>query len=270
MFKVVRKQSLTDSVFFLEIEIPAIAERAGPGQHVDIHLNPDTPAISLPIVGIDREAGTISVVERAQDLPSEQLMMLREGDEVFQARGPLGAPCRIDDVSKVVLAAEDLGVASLLQRARAYKERDAYTICAIGFPTRADVFWQEEFSDVCDELYVTTGDGSYGVNGKITGPLKAVCETHKDLERMIVIASVKNMKRAAKIAADHGVVARMSFDAIHPPVGTPSIFDAPKEEQEEFAFAKAPELDANDIDFDKLIARERAIRKSVEDAEAAA
>jgi hypothetical protein len=97
-----------------------------------------------------------------------------------------------------------------------------------------------------------------------------VCETHKDLERMIVIASVKNMKRAAKIAADHGVVARMSFDAIHPPVGTPSIFDAPKEEQEEFAFAKAPELDANDIDFDKLIARERAIRKSVEDAEAAA
>jgi ferredoxin--NADP+ reductase len=131
------------------------------------------------------------------------------------------------------------------------------------------VYWQDEFSDVCDELYVTTGDGSYGVSGKITGPIRAICDTHKDLERLVVIASLKNMKRAAKIAEDQGVAARVCFDAIRPPVGTPSVFDAPREAQEEFTFAKAPELDARDVDFDKLIARERAIQKRVEDAESA-
>jgi ferredoxin--NADP+ reductase len=268
MFKVVRKQTFTDELFLLEIEMAAIAKSAAPGHHVDIHLNPDASVITLPIAGLNRDAGTITVVQRAQDLPSEQLMMRREGDEVFQIRGPLGSACTIDDVGKVALAAEGLGVASLLSRAAAYKERGVYTICTIGFPTRNGVFWQNEFSDVSDELYVTTSDGTFGVNGKITVPLKAICETHKDLERMIVIAGLKNMKRAAKIASDHGVAARMCFDAIRPPAGTPSVFDAPTEAQEEFSFARAPEIDAADVDFDKLIARARAIRNEAESASA--
>jgi ferredoxin--NADP+ reductase len=268
MFKVVRKQSFTEDLFMLEIEIPPIAEKAQPGHHVDIHLNPDSPVLTLPVVGVDGETGTITVVERARDLPSEQLMMLQEGDEVFQLRGPLGSACSIDDVSKVALVGEELGVASLLPRARAYKAIGAYTICAIGFPTHDDVFWQDEFSQVCDELYVTTRDGSFGVSGSITGPLRAICETHKDLERVIAIASLKSMRRAAKIAADRGVTARMCFDTIRSPLGVPGVFDAAGESQEVFEFARAPELDAADIDFDKLIARERAIRKDAEDAAA--
>jgi NAD(P)H-flavin reductase len=227
MFKVVRKQSFTEDLFMLEIEIPPIAEKAQPGHHVDIHLNPDSPVLTLPVVGVDGETGTITVVERARDLPSEQLMMLQEGDEVFQLRGPLGSACSIDDVSKVALVGEELGVASLLPRARAYKAIGAYTICAIGFPTHDDVFWQDEFSQVCDELYVTT-----------------------------------------RIAADRGVTARMCFDTIRSPLGVPGVFDAAGESQEVFEFARAPELDAADIDFDKLIARERAIRKDAEDAAA--
>lgn len=260
MFKIVRKQSFTADLYALEIEIAAIAEKAEPGHHVDIHLNPDTPVITLPVAGVDRDAGTLTVVERARDLSSEQLMMLREGDEVFQIRGPLGSACVIDAASKVALAAEGLGVASLLPRARAYKAGGAYTICTIGFPTRDEVFWQDEFSAVCDELYVTTDDGSYGVNGKVTAPLKAICETHKDLERIIVIAGLKNMKRAAKIASDYGITARMCFDALRAPVGAPGVFKASQGAQEEFAFAKAPELDAKEIDFDKLIAREKALQ----------
>jgi NAD(P)H-flavin reductase len=258
MFKIVRKQSFTEDLYLLEIEIASIAEKARPGHHVDIHLNPDTPVITLPVAGADRDAGTITVVERARDLSSEQLMMLQEGDEIFQIRGPLGSACVVDGVGKVALAAEGLGVASLLPRARAYKEGGAYTICTIGFPTRDDVFWQDEFAAVCDELYVATGDGSYGVKGRVTMALKAICETHKDLERVIVIASLKNMKRAAKIAADYGISARVCFDAIRTPVGAPGIFE--KDAQEAFDFAKAPEIDAGKIDFDKLIAREKALQ----------
>ena len=109
-----------------------------------------------------------------------------------------------------------------------------------------------------DELYVVTEDGSYGVSGKITGPIRAICETHKDVERLVMIGRLKNMKRAAKIANDNDVATRMSFDAIRQPVGAASIFGAPDSAQEAFGFARAPELEANDIDFDKLIARERA------------
>jgi NAD(P)H-flavin reductase len=260
MFKVVRKQSFSENLYLLEIEINDVAEDAQPGHYIDIHLNPDAPVITTPIAGANRDAGTITIVELARDLPSEQLMMLQEGDDIFQVRGPLGSPCRIDDINKVALAGEDMGVASLLWRAQAYKDTGAYTICVIGFPSEEEVFWQSEFSEACDELYVATLDGSFGVSGKITGPIQAVCDTHKDLDRLIVIGALKNMKRAVKVASDYGVSARVSFDAVRPAVGRPSIFDIRDDSQEAFQFARAPELDAASVDFDKLIAREKALQ----------
>jgi len=268
MFKVIRKQTFSENVYLLEITQPAIAANGQPGQYVDIHMNPDTAIITLPIVDVDQENGTITVMEQARDLSSEQLMMLSEGDEVFKIKGPLGGVCEFDIRNKVLLVAENLGVASLLSRARAFKQKGVYTICIIGFPTQDDVYWADEFSSVADELYITTEDGSFGVSGKVTGPLKAVLETHKDVERVVMIGTLKNMKRGTKIASDLDVQMRISFDAIRTPAGSANIFDVADSSQEAFTFARAAEIDAGDIEFEKLIAKQRAIRNA-DDASAA-
>jgi ferredoxin--NADP+ reductase len=224
---------------------------------VDIHVNVDGPTVTLPIAGADAAAGTFTVVEQGRDLPSERLMVLGPGEEVFQVRGPLGSPCRFDTDGKVVLVGEDLGVASLLWRAHEYKRKGAYVIVILGFPARDRIFWHEEFAAVADELYVNTADGSFGVSGRITAVLQAVCETHKDVERLVMIAKLKHMKRGAKIASDNRIDARVSFDAIRYPAGSPGIFDAAEEQA--FAFARAPEIDADRVDFDRLLSRERAL-----------
>ena len=268
MFAITRKQSFNEDTFLLEFRMPAIAERAMPGQYVDIHMNVDGPTFTLPIAAIDREAGTFAVVEQARDLPTERLMMLAQGEEVFQIRGPLGAPCRIDSDNKVVLVAEDLGVASLLWRARAFKEHGAHVIVVIGFASKDRVFWNDEFAAVADELYIATEDGSFGVSGRVTGVLQALCETHKDIERICLVASLKHMKRGAKIASDFGIDATVSFDAIRFPLGAPTIFDHADNSQEAFAFARAPELDAESVDFEKLLSRERALDKETTDDDA--
>jgi len=259
MFKITRKQSFTNDTFLLEFELPAIAEKARPGQYVDIHLNPDARAITLPVTGADKSAGTFSVVEQGRDLPSEQLMVLNVGEEVFQIRGPLGGGCEFDADGKVVLMGEDMGVASLLWRAQEYRAAGAYVIVILGFASRDRVFWQNEFGEVASELYIATMDGSFGVTGRVTGALQAVCETHKDVERIVMIGRLKTMKRGAKIATDFGVDARVSFDAIRNPVGTPSVFDQDERSKDVFMFARAAELNAEDVDFDKLIAREKAL-----------
>jgi len=259
MFKITRKQSFNDDTFLLEFELPAIAEKAKPGQYVDIHLNPDSRPITLPVTGADNTAGTFSVVEQGRDLPSEQLMVLNVGEEVFQIRGPLGGGCEFNSDGKVVLMGEDMGVASLLWRAQQYRAGGAYVIVILGFASRDRVFWQNEFGEVASELYIATMDGSFGVTGRVTGALQAVCETHKDIERIIMIARLKTMKRGAKIATDFGIETRVSFDAIRNPVGTPSIFDHDERAKDVFMFARAAELNAEDVDFDKLIAREKAI-----------
>lgn len=262
MFTITRKQSFNEDTFLLEFNLPAIAERAMPGQYVDIHMNVDGPTFTLPIAAVDREAGTFAVVEEGRDQPTQRLMMLTQGEDVFQIRGPLGAPCRIDSDGKVVLVAEDLGVASLLWRARAFKEHGAHVIVVLGFASKDRVFWNDEFGAVADELYIATEDGSFGVSGRVTGVLQALCETHKDIERIVVIGRLKHMKRVAKIASDFGIDATVGFDAVRFAAGAPTIFDHADNSQEAFAFARAPELDAESVDFEKLLARERALSKS--------
>jgi len=150
-------------------------------------------------------------------------------------------------------------VASLLWRAQEYRAAGAYVIAILGFTSKDRVFWQDEFSAVANELYIATLDGSYGVTGRVTGVLQAVCETYKDVERIVMIARLKQMKRAAKIAADLGIEARLNFDALRFPAGSAGVFEHGDRAQEAFAFARAAELNAEDVDFDKLIARERAL-----------
>jgi NAD(P)H-flavin reductase len=264
MFKIIRKETVTEEVYLMEIEVPAVAALACAGHHVDIQANADGVALTLPVTGYEREKGTLTIVHKAQDLPSLQLSLLQEGDEVFQVRGPLGGTCVFGEVGKVAMAAEDLGAASLYLRAKEYKDRGAYTICILGFETKKEVFWEEAYAAICDELYVCTRDGSYGVTGRITNPLRAVCEAHKDIERIVMIGELAKMKKVAKIAADYDVPAVMSFDAIRQPVGSPNIFDADDRSQDVFDFAKAPEIDANEIDFEKLLAKQRALLKDSE------
>lgn len=257
MFKISRKQSFDEDTFLLEFNEPKIASPARPGQYVDIQINPDGTRLTLPIVAADPATGAFSVVERGRDLPTERLMVLSENDEVFQIRGPLGSPCRFDADGKVVLVAEDLGVASLLWRASEYRAAGAYVIVIVGFTSRERVFWHDEFASVANELYIVTDDGSFGISGRVTGVLQGVCETHRDIERLVMIGTLKHMKRGAKIASDNRIQAFVSFDAVRFPAGSPGVFDAA--EQEAFDFARAPELDADRVDFDKLLARERAL-----------
>jgi ferredoxin--NADP+ reductase len=259
MFKITRKQSFTDDTFLLEFDLAAVAEKARPGQYVDIHLNPDARPITVPVTGVDTDADTFTIVEQGRDLPTEQLMVLAEGEEVFQIRGPLGGACEFDADGKVVLVGEDLGVASLLWRAQEFRAAGAYVIVILGFASRDRVFWQNEFGEVANELYIATVDGSFGMTGRATGALQAVCETHKDVERIVMIGRLKTMKRGTKIAADFGIDARISFDAIRHPAGSPGVFDQVDQAKDVFMFARAAELNAEDVDFDKLIARERAI-----------
>lgn len=259
MFKITRKQSFNHDTFLLEFELGAVAERARPGQYADIHLNPDTRPITVPIVGADPEAGTFTVVEQGRDLPTEQLMVLAPGEEVFQIRGPLGSACDFDADGKVVLLGEDLGVASLLWRAREHRAAGAYVIVILGFASKDRIFWQDEFGEVANELYIATTDGSFGITGRATGALQAVCETHKDIERIIMIARLKTMKRGAKIAADFAVDARVNFDALRFPAGSPGVFEHGDKAADAFRFARAAELNAEDVDFDRLIAREKAL-----------
>jgi hypothetical protein len=105
------------------------------------------------------------------------------------------------------------------------------------------------------------------VSGRITHPLRAVNESHRDIERIVMIGQLDRMKKVAKQAGDYDIPTVMAFDAIRQPLGEPNVFEVGDDAQEVFAFAKAPEVDANDIDFEQLLSRHREILKESEQKE---
>ena len=76
MFKIARRETVGDEIYSMEFEVPAVAAEAHPGHHIDVHVNPDGGALTLPVAGYDRDRGTVTVVFKAQDLPSLQLSLL--------------------------------------------------------------------------------------------------------------------------------------------------------------------------------------------------
>lgn len=261
MFKITSTKHLTENVFSTEIEAPAVALDSQPGQHVEVRVGAGGDPLRLPLAAYDRDRGTVTVVYEARDRTVNPLPELAEGEAVLEVRGPLGTPCQIGELGKVVFAAEDLGVASLYLRVKEHKNKGAYTISVIGFESSADVYWEEEFLSVSDELYVCTRDGSYGVNGRIANPVGGVCETHKNIERLVAIAQLDSMKKLAKIASDYEINALVAFDAVRSYDGSTGVFEAPQVPPEISAFAAVPEVNAIEIDFDKLLARHRAVSK---------
>ena len=268
MFKIKRTKNLTENVFSTEIEARAVALDSQPGQYVEITVDAGGEPLLFPLAAYDRDRGTLTVVHDANDPAGGRLQRLAQDEEVFDVRGPLGEACRIDELGKAVFAAEDLGVASLYIRAKGHKDRGTYTICVLGFESSADVFWEEEFSSISDELYVCTRDGSYGVNGRIANPVSGVCETHKNVERLVAVAQLDSMKKLAKVASDYEISAVVAFDAVLRPTGASGDFEASTIPQELSRFARVPEVNAIEIDFDKLLARQRALSKQAEEPQA--
>lgn len=266
MFRIESNHRIAGNAFFIEIVAPEIAPHVQPGHFVDIHVSVDGTPLTIPVSDFDRDKGTITVVHEASDIPGRQLKMLQKDDELFQVSGPLGEACEFAGLGKVVLAAEDLGVGSAYCRAREYKKKGSYTICVLGFGTKDDVFWEERFAALCDELYVCTRDGSYGVKSGITAPLRAVCESHKNIERITVIGGLATMKKIAKVASDYNIRAFVSFDVARRQSEITEAVEFDKGGQKIFGFAKSPDMNADEIDFDKLLEKQRALQKESEGA----
>ncbi len=266
MFKIVSKQSFNEDTFALSISNPAIAQNAGAGQYVDVYVNPDGEPLTLPIADFDVEAGTVTVAHRARTLAGERLGMLVEGDEVFQFRGPFGTACDEAAMGKAIFVAEGMGVASVFARMKAQQAKGCYTICVAGFASKDQMFWVDRLTSVADEFYVVTKDGTYGVSGDVIGPLRGICETQRDLDMVTCIGNLSIMKRGVKITQDNDIAYRVNFDAVTATDFGARVFDAPTEGKTVFDYALAPELDGHKVDFDKLLSRQRALRKQEEKA----
>jgi ferredoxin/flavodoxin---NADP+ reductase len=256
VYKILQKQVLSDAIKLIIIKAPLVAARALAGQFVIVRLNESGERIPLTIADSSPAEGTITLIFQEVGKSTMQMGQLEPGDGFENVVGPLGRPTQVKNYGKVVLLGGGVGVAPLFPIARALKEAGNTVISIIGARTKALLFWEERMRRYSDRLIVCTDDGTYGRRALVTGPLKDLLESEKDLSRAWAIGPAVMMKFVAETTRPARLPTLVSLNTIMiDGTGMCGGCRVVLDDGAQFVCVDGPEFDAHRIDWNNLLER---------------
>lgn len=262
-FEIVRREDFSDVTYLLEVRHPMMAKAAKPGQFVIVMLGEQGERIPLTIADFDREEGTITLVIQAVGKTTRQMQQeCQVGTSLYALVGPMGIPSPISHAKKVLCVGGGLGVAPVFPQARAFKEKGAYVIGVLGFRNKDLVFWDDRFSDYCDELIICTDDGSVGIQGRVTDGILQAIAKHPDIDEVVAIGPPIMMQSCAETTRPFKIKTMVSLNPVM--VDGTGMCGGCRVKiggQVKFACVDGPDFDGHLVDFDDLMTRLRRYTK---------
>jgi len=195
-FRILKKKEIGSNgiLFEMVLDTPLIANKAHAGNFIIIRINEKGERFPLTIADYDREIGTIKIVFQVVGKSTKLLSFREVGDEILDVVGPLGNKIRIQKFDyPIVLIGGGVGIAPCYPQVKELKEAGNKIICILGARNKELLFWKDKMRAVCDELIICTNDGSEGIKGFVTTPLKTILKREK-LSRVIAIGPLIMMK----------------------------------------------------------------------------
>ncbi len=258
MYSIVVTESLTPVTRLFEVDAPAVARKARPGQFVIVRLHEKGERIPLTVADYDRARGTITLVVQEVGKTTIEMCTMRAGDHLVTLAGPLGLPTEIERYGTVICIGGGFAIAPIYPIARALKEAGNTVLSIVGVRSRDLLFWEERVRAVSDELIVCTNDGSYGRQALVPVPLQEILETGRRVDRVWAIGPAIMMKFCALTTRPYGVPTIVNLNSIM--VDGTGMCGACRVEvggQTRFACVDGPEFDGHQVDWDLLLARQR-------------
>ncbi|MBQ7498333.1 MAG: sulfide/dihydroorotate dehydrogenase-like FAD/NAD-binding protein [Selenomonas sp.] len=261
MFKILKKEEWSPSVFAMEIEAPRVAKKAQAGQFIVLRVDEKGERIPLTIADFNRETGAVLIVFQVIGASTMKLAELKVGDSIVDFVGPLGQPSEIEKLGTVVVVGGGIGVAPTYPIARAMKEAGNKVIAIMGAKTKDILIMEEEMKAVTDEVVVTTDDGSYGIKGFVTNAVQALVDRGEKIDQITAIGPVIMMKSVADATRDLGIRTIVSLNPIMVDgTGMCGGCRVQVGDETKFACVDGPEFDGHLVDFKGLMSRQRMYR----------
>ena len=171
IFTIVSNVALTDSVYKMVLAGDTSAITA-PGQFVNIKL--DGLFLRRPISVCDYDGQTLTIVYKAVGKGTEAMSAMVPGTKLDILTG-LGNGYDLTLSGKTpVLLGGGVGVPPMYNLAKKLLAAGKKVSVILGFNTKSEIFYEEEFKALGCEVTVTTVDGSYGVKGFVTTALETM------------------------------------------------------------------------------------------------
>ena len=160
--------ALTESIFRMVLEGDISAVTA-PGQFVNIQL--PGRFLRRPISICDAENGELTLIYKVVGEGTADMAAMQPGTQLDILTG-LGNGY---DISKAgdcpVLLGGGVGIPPLYMLTKRLIAADITPTVILGFNTKDEIFYEEEFRSLGCRVLVTTVDGSYGIKGYVTNAI---------------------------------------------------------------------------------------------------
>ncbi len=175
IFKIVSNTALTDSVYKMELSGDT-SQITSPGQFVNIQL--EGKFLRRPISVCDVNGDVLTIIYKVVGNGTEQMSRMGVGEELDILTG-LGNGYDLSICGeKPLLIGGGVGVPPMFYLAKRLIGEGKRVSVILGFNTKDEIFYEEEFKALGASVSVTTVDGSYGVRGFVTDAMGDIDYTH--------------------------------------------------------------------------------------------
>lgn len=165
ILKVLENTALTENVYKMVLK-GDVSEVKKPGQFINIKL--DGFYLRRPISVCDKVDDTLTIIYKVVGEGTEYMATLAEGAELDTLLG-LGNGFDVsasDDTA--LLLGGGVGVPPLYMLCKELINAGKKVTVCLGFNTKSEVFYENEFKALGADVRVATVDGSYGTKGFVT------------------------------------------------------------------------------------------------------
>ena len=256
MYRIAKKQKLTATVTWMEIEAPLIAKKAEPGQFIILRVNEEGERIPLTVADFDRERGTVTIIFQIVGATTEKLNHLEEGDCLQDFVGPLGTPSHVEGLRKVAVVGGGVGCAIAYPIAKKLHQLGAEVHSIVGFRNEELVILEEQFREVSDRFVLMTDDGSCGEKGLVTNALQKLIDAGEQYDEVIAIGPLIMMKFVVRLTKQYNIKTVVSMNPIMiDGTGMCGGCRLTVGGKTKFACVDGPDFDGFEVDFDEAMAR---------------
>ncbi len=256
MYLIKEKRRLNSSMTLMSIQAPLIAKKAKAGQFIILRINDFGERIPLTIADCDIDKGTVTIIFQKVGKTTYELDQLEQGDSIQDFVGPLGLPTELEGYKKAAVIGGGAGCAIAYPSAKALHNMGAHVDMIAGFRNKDIIILEDEMSAVCDNLYITTDDGSNGNKGFVTDVLKKLIENGEQYDLVIAIGPMPMMKAVCNLTKEYNIKTIVSMNPIMiDGTGMCGGCRIKVGGEMKFACVDGPDFDGHEVDFDEAMER---------------
>lgn len=169
IFKITSNEKIARDIFKMTLAGDTSAITA-PGQFVNIKL--DGLFLRRPISVCDCVGDNLTLIYKVVGRGTEQMSRMKSGDELDLLTGLGNGYNTKKSGGSPLLVGGGVGVPPMYMLCRKLISEGKNVTVVLGFNSKDDVFYEDEFRALGADVHIATADGTYGTKGFVTDVIK--------------------------------------------------------------------------------------------------